>query len=76
MQHTKDEDDEDECLFLLHLKLLQLSDVAFTLTDHLSHLVLMFLLLVLPLCLLPLVLLYGKLKTYKKCEELNSYLNS
>lgn len=40
-----------------HLELLQLPDVAFTLTHQLSHLVLVFLLLQLPLRLLSLLLL-------------------
>lgn len=47
---------------LAHLQLLQLPDVALALADHLSHLVLVFLLLMQSLRLLPLLLLLGKLK--------------
>lgn len=53
-----------------HLQLLQLSDVTLTLTDHLPHLVLMFLLLMQPLRLLPLVLLLRKLHQHKESEIL------
>lgn len=48
------------------LKLLQLPDVALTLADHLPHLVLVFVLLMQPLGLLPLVLLLRKLKDGQK----------
>lgn len=48
------------------LKLLQLPYVALTLADHLSHLVLVFVLLMQPLGLLPLVLLLRKLKEGQK----------
>lgn len=49
-----------------NLKLLQLPDVALTLADHLSHLVIVFVLLMQPLRLLPLVLLLRKLKDGQK----------
>lgn len=45
-----------------HLELLQLPDVAFTLANQLPHLVVVFLLLHLPVGLLPLLLLQRKLK--------------
>lgn len=48
-----------------HLELLQLPDVALTLANHLPHLVVVFLLLNLPVCLLPLLLLQGKLEEDK-----------
>lgn len=47
---------------LTHLQLLQLPDVALALANHLSHLALVFLLLMQSLRLLPLLLLLGKLK--------------
>lgn len=45
-----------------HLEMLQLSDVAFTLADQLPHLIVVFLLLHLPVGLLPLLLLQRKLE--------------
>ncbi len=59
---------------MIHLHLLQLPDVAFTHADHLPHLALVFLLLMQPLRLLPLLLLLRKLKRDKETELLNSYL--
>lgn len=47
---------------LIHLELLQLTDVAFTPTNHFSHLVLMFLLLMQSLRLLPPLFLLRKLE--------------
>ena len=45
-----------------YLQLLQLAHVALTLGHHVPHLVLMFLLLLQPLRLLPLLLLLGELQ--------------
>lgn len=46
----------------LYLQLLQLTHVTLALCRHVPHLVLVFLLLLQPLCLLPLLLLLGKLQ--------------
>lgn len=55
-----------------HLKLLQLPDVALTLAHQLPHLVLVLVLLVEPLCLLPLVLLLRELtKTKRRSGKLS-----